>query len=70
MINYYVRAVIMKERMMEELRKEDGLGTVEIAIIIIVLIGLALMFRTKIMDYLGKVFDTINNQDITVQTTN
>ena len=39
--------------------EEDGLGTVEIVIIIAVLVGLALIFRTRIFAFLNEVFDKI-----------
>ena len=61
MIELYVRGKIAKERIMDGLRREEGLGTVEIAVIIIVLIGLALLFRTKIEAVLNTVFNNINS---------
>ena len=36
--------------------EEDGLGTIEIIILIIVLIGLALLFQDKIRDFVGGMF--------------
>lgn len=44
------------------LKDEDGLGTVEIVILIAVLVLVALLFKTAIVNFvkslLGKVFDT------------
>lgn len=39
--------------------EEDGLGTVEIVIIIAILVGLALIFRTRIFAFVNAVFDKI-----------
>jgi len=36
--------------------EEDGLGTIEIIILIIVLIGLALLFQDKIRDFVSGMF--------------
>ena len=36
-----------------------GMGTVEMILIIVVLIGLVLIFKTQIMDLVGNVFDKI-----------
>lgn len=44
----YCKGKIMMERALEALRREEGMGTIEIAIIIIVLVGLALLFRKQI----------------------
>ncbi len=40
-------------------REEDGLGTVEIVIIIAVLVGLALIFRKQIYALVNQIFDRI-----------
>ncbi len=41
------------------IREEDGLGTVEIVIIVAVLVGLALIFRKQIYSLVNQVFDRI-----------
>jgi len=41
------------------MKKEDGLGTVEIVIIIAVLVGLALIFRNQIYSFVNQVFERI-----------
>lgn len=38
---------------------EDGLGTVEIVIIIAILVGLALIFRKQIYSLVNQIFDRI-----------
>lgn len=40
-------------------KEEDGLGTVEIVIIIAVLIGLALIFRKQVYSLVNQIFDKI-----------
>lgn len=40
-------------------RKQDGIGTVEIVIIIAILIGLALIFRTQIYSFVNQIFEKI-----------
>ena len=56
MMDLFVKWEMMKIRMAEALQDEKGMGTIEIAIIIIVLIGLALLFRTKIEAFLESIF--------------
>ena len=40
--------------------EEDGIGTVEIILIIVVLIGLVLIFKTQIMELTTTVFEKIS----------
>lgn len=40
-------------------KEEDGLGTVEIVIIIAVLVGLALIFRNYIFKFITLIFENI-----------
>jgi hypothetical protein len=47
-------------------QEEDGLGTVEIVIIIAVLVGLALIFKTRIFAFLNAVFDRVFSNTGTV----
>lgn len=48
-----------KEILKKFILEEDGLGTVEIVIIIAVLVGLALIFRKQIYSLLNQIFDRI-----------
>ena len=41
------------------LREEDGMGTVEMVLIIVVLIGLVLIFKTQIQELVSTVFEKI-----------
>ncbi len=46
----------MKQKRMNN----KGMGTVEMILIIVVLIGLVLIFKTQIMSLVGTVFDKIS----------
>lgn len=41
------------------IKEEDGLGTVEIVIIIAVLVGIALIFRHAIIKFVTKIIDQV-----------
>lgn len=41
------------------LRDEEGLGVVEIALIIVVIIAIVAIFRTKVIELVNAVFDKI-----------
>ncbi|MGX8687939.1 MAG: Flp1 family type IVb pilin [bacterium] len=49
---------------MKELRKffygEEGMGTVEIILIIVVLVGLVVIFRKQLNDLVTRIFNQIN----------
>jgi hypothetical protein len=48
---------------------EDGLGTVEIVLIVAILVGLALIFRKQIYALINQLFDRIfGNAGITVSS--
>lgn len=44
------------------LREEDGMGTVEIILIIVVLIGLVIIFKSQITAIVTKLFGKITNE--------
>jgi Tfp pilus assembly protein PilE len=45
--------------------KKRGMGTVEVVIILAVLVGIALIFREAITNFVGKIIDgTLNDQSI------
>lgn len=46
----------------EFLSEEDGMGTVEIILIIVVLIGLVIIFKTQIGEVVTKMFGKITNE--------
>lgn len=57
---------INKERkiknFMNFLKEEDGMGTVEIILIIVVLIGLVIIFKSQITAVVQKIFGKITNE--------
>jgi hypothetical protein len=50
----------------ELLRSEDGIGTVEMILILVVLIGLVLIFKEKLTSLVGDIFDTIKSKSSSV----
>lgn len=48
------------------LREEEGMGTVEIILIIVVLIGLVIIFKTQLRSLVEKVFEKITADSSTV----
>lgn len=44
------------------LREEDGMGTVEIILIIVVLIGLVIIFKNQITTIVNNLFKKITNE--------
>lgn len=50
------------------LREEDGMGTVEIILIIVVLIGLVIIFKTQLRSLVESVFEKITKDSKTVMS--
>ncbi len=46
----------------EFLREEDGMGTVEVILIVVVLIGLVVIFKDQISDIIESLFEKITKQ--------
>ena len=44
------------------LREEDGMGTVEVILIIVVLVGLVIIFKEQITDLVNSIFAKITKQ--------
>mgnify|MGYP000420524836 FL=1 len=44
------------------LTEEDGMGTVEVILIIVVLVGLVIIFKKKITEVVNSIFTKITNQ--------
>lgn len=53
----------MSNLFMRFIKEEDGLGTVEIVIIIAVLVGIALIFRHSIVKFVTKIIDQVFGND-------
>ena len=52
----------IKDKIKEFFVKEDGMGVVEIVLIILVLVGLALIFKNQITAIAGGIYDSIKAQ--------
>lgn len=50
----------MKKKLDYFLKNNKGMGTVEIILIIVVLIGLVLIFKTQIRELVGTIFQKIS----------
>lgn len=55
-------------RVSDALKNCQGLGTVELVVLVVVLIGLALLFRTQITEIMTGILDNIDTENITIQT--
>lgn len=44
------------------IREEDGMGTVEIILIIVVLVGLVIIFKDRITSLVDNIFDKITRE--------
>lgn len=44
------------------LKNEDGVGVIEVVLILVVLIGLVIIFKSQISTLLNNIFKEINNQ--------
>ena len=51
-----------KKGLVEFIKEEDGMGTVEIILIIVVLIGLVIIFKEHLNDSVNDIFDKITKQ--------
>jgi len=56
------------EKLRYAVMNTHGLGTVELVVLVVVLIGLALLFRTQITEIMTSILDNIDTETITIQT--
>lgn len=49
--------------MFKVLKNKKGFGTVEVVILIAVIVGIALVFRTAIVDFTGNIIDNMFPSD-------
>ena len=52
----------IKKELAAFLKEEDGVGVIEIVLILVVLIGLVIIFKKQITTMLNNVFKEINSQ--------
>ncbi|MCQ2508059.1 MAG: hypothetical protein MJ097_04650 [Dorea sp.] len=50
------------EEFFESLREEDGVGVVEIILILVVLIGLVIIFKTQLTNLVQQIFSKITSE--------
>lgn len=53
-------------RMYRSLSNTDGIGVVEVILILVVLIGLVLIFKSQLTDLVNSIFDTIVNESSSI----
>lgn len=53
---------VKQKGIVDFLREEDGMGTVELILIIVVLIGLVIIFKNQLNDLVNDIFSKIVNQ--------
>lgn len=51
-----------KQELGEFIRQEDGVGVIELVLILVVLIGLVIIFKSQITALLESIFKEINSQ--------
>lgn len=51
----------LKRYLSDFLMEEDGIGTVEVILILVVLIGIVIIFKDKITKLVNSIFKTINS---------
>lgn len=57
--------MVMKNKLksfLQFLTEEEGMGTVEVILIIVVLVGLVIIFKEKITEIVNSIFSKITNQ--------
>ena len=59
-------AKVRRKGMREFIREEEGMGTVEIILIIVVLVGLVIIFKSQITKIINSLFQKITSQTGTV----
>lgn len=52
----------MKQLITRFLKEEDGIGVVEMILILVVLIGLVLIFKSQLTQLVNNIFNTITSQ--------
>jgi hypothetical protein len=58
-----MKILIGRNQIIKKLKREDGLGTVEIVVIIAVLVGIALIFRDAIIKFAVNIMQSVFGDD-------
>lgn len=61
-MNYLMIKEQIKNKVKSFIYEEDGIGTVEMILILVVLIGLVLIFKEQLNSLVNTLFKTINDQ--------
>lgn len=56
----------MKKTFRDFMREEDGMGTVEVILIIVVLIGLVMIFKKQLTQIVNDIFSKIASQSSSI----
>lgn len=64
--HWIIRSGIRCRKAMDVLCDERGIGTVEMILILVVLIGLVLIFKEKLNTLVGDIFKTISSKSKSV----
>ena len=52
----------LKKQVISFIKEEEGIGVIEVVLILVVLIGLVILFKTQIKQLLDNIFQEINSQ--------
>ena len=55
-----------KKTLKNFLKEEDGMGTVEVILIIVVLIGLVIIYKTQLTQIVNNIFEKISSQSSSI----
>lgn len=55
-----------KKTLRDFIREEDGMGTVEVILIIVVLIGLVIIFKNQLTQIVNDIFAKISSQSSSI----
>ena len=56
----------MRKLFMRFVQEEDGIGVVEMILILVVLIGLVIIFKSQLTSLVNQIFDNITSQSGTI----
>lgn len=57
-----IKYLMLKQKIKEFIEEEDGIGTVEMILILVVLIGLVIIFKNQLNSLVNNIFNQINSQ--------
>lgn len=53
-------------KLLKKLKEEDGVGAIEVILILVVLISLVIIFKSNIQALMGTIFEKIQSQSGTI----